>query len=70
MKLSIVNVVEVGLKRVSMSFALLGGLIMLCLAIITVASIIGRTFFGQSVEGDYELTEVGLAMAVFLFLPE
>ena len=70
MKLSIVNVVEVGLKRVSMSFALLGGLIMLCLAITTVASIIGRTFFGQSVEGDYELTEVGLAMAVFLFLPE
>ncbi|MFD1382060.1 TRAP transporter small permease [Rhodanobacter aciditrophus] len=70
MKLSVVESIKAGLRRVSFSFALVGGLIMLSLAIITVASIIGRTFFGQSVEGDYELTEVGLAMSVFLFLPE
>lgn len=70
MKQSVVDVVGVGLKRIAHSLALLGGLIMLSLAIITVASIIGRTFFGQSVEGDYELTEIGLAMSVFLFLPE
>jgi TRAP-type C4-dicarboxylate transport system permease small subunit len=58
------------LQRISRTFALLGGLIMLMLAIITVSSILGRTFLGQSVEGDYELTEMGLAMAIFLFLPE
>ena len=70
MKLSIINVVEANLRRLAHWFALIGGLIMLSLAITTVVSIIGRTFFGQAVEGDYELTEVGLAVSVFLFLPE
>ncbi len=58
------------LGQVAHSFALLGGLIMLSLAIITVTSIIGRTFFGSSIEGDFEITEIGLAIAIFLFLPE
>ncbi|NLQ18344.1 TRAP transporter small permease [Marinomonas sp. M1K-6] len=58
------------LGRLSSLFALAGGFIMLMLAAITVASIIGRTTIGQSIEGDYEITEMGLAMAVFLFLPE
>ena len=58
------------LGRLSKLFALTGGFIMLILATITVASIIGRTTLGQSIEGDYEITEMGLAMAVFLFLPE
>ena len=56
--------------RLSSLFALTGGFIMLMLAVTTVASIIGRTTIGQSIEGDYEITEMGLAMAVFLFLPE
>ncbi|TYL47481.1 TRAP transporter small permease [Marinomonas sp. IMCC 4694] len=56
--------------RLSNLFALTGGFIMLILAAITVASIVGRTTTGQSIEGDYEITEMGLAMAVFLFLPE
>ncbi len=43
---------------------------MLIVAAITVTSIIGRSTIGQSVEGDYEITEMGLAMAIFLFLPE
>ena len=64
------QVVSKGLMRVSRAFALTGGLIMLSLAIMTVASILGRTFIGQSIEGSYELTEVGLAISVFLFLPE
>jgi TRAP-type C4-dicarboxylate transport system permease small subunit len=58
------------LGRLSNLFALTGGFIMLMLAVITVASIIGRTTIGQSIEGDYEITEMGLAMAIFLFLPE
>ncbi|MBJ7538572.1 TRAP transporter small permease [Marinomonas transparens] len=58
------------LGRLSNIFALTGGFIMLILAAVTVASIIGRTTMGQSIEGDYEITEMGLAMAVFLFLPE
>jgi len=43
---------------------------MLALAVMTVVSIVGRSTIGVSVEGDYELVEVGLGMAVFLFLPE
>lgn len=58
------------LARISNLFALTGGFIMLVVAAVTVASIIGRTTMGQSVEGDYEITEMGLAMAIFLFLPE
>ena len=58
------------LGRVSTLFALTGGFIMLILAATTVASIVGRSTIGQSIVGDYEITEMGLAMAVFLFLPE
>ena len=57
------------LGRISDIFALTGGFIMLVVATVTVASIIGRTTIGQSIEGDYEITEMGLAMAIFLFLP-
>ncbi|NVK74684.1 TRAP transporter small permease [Marinomonas sp. CT5] len=57
------------LGRISDIFALTGGFIMLVVAAVTVASIIGRTTIGQSIEGDYEITEMGLAMAIFLFLP-
>lgn len=59
-----------GLAWLSRQFALVGGLIMLALAAMTVVSIIGRSTIGVSVEGDYELVELGLAAAVFLFLPE
>ncbi|WP_432695974.1 TRAP transporter small permease [Marinobacterium sp. YM272] len=59
-----------GLAWVSRQFALVGGLIMLALATMTVVSIVGRATIGVSVEGDYELVELGLAAAVFLFLPE
>lgn len=43
---------------------------MILLALVTVLSIIGRSLFGTSIEGDYELVEVGLAISIFLFLTE
>lgn len=55
---------------ISRQLALTGGLIMILLALITVISIIGRSLFGTSIEGDYELVEVGLAISIFLFLTE
>ncbi|MAZ06110.1 MAG: hypothetical protein CME81_06865 [Halomonas sp.] len=63
-------VVSKGLAWLSRQFALAGGLIMMALAIMQVVSIIGRSAAGMAVQGDYELVEMGLAMAVFLFLPE
>ena len=49
--------------------AILGGIIIAVLAGVTVTSIIGRTFFNHAILGDFEITEIGLAIAVFLFLP-
>ena len=52
--------------------ALLGGLVLVAMTVITVVSIIGRALvslgFGP-VPGDYELVEAGAAFAVFCFLP-
>ncbi len=54
--------------RLIEGWALLGGLVLLGLALMTSVSAIG-TFFGAPVPGDFELTEVGIAIAVFAFLP-
>ena len=58
------------LAKVSGFCALVGGMILSGLALMTVASIVGRNFFGAAIDGDYEMVEFGLGIAVFLFLPE
>ncbi len=58
-----------GLAR---ALAWAGGLILVAIALITVASITGRAliFAGLSpIKGDFELVEVGCAIAIFFFLP-
>jgi TRAP-type C4-dicarboxylate transport system permease small subunit len=58
-----------GLSR---TMAWLGGLVLTVIAVISVASIVGRTFsaFGLGpVPGDFELVEAGTALAVFCFMP-
>ena len=58
-----------GLSR---SMAWLGGLVLTLMALLSVASIIGRTFSGLGlgpVPGDFELVEAGTALAVFCFMP-
>lgn len=49
--------------------AVLGGLLLSLLAGLTVVSIIGRNAFGAAVPGDFELVEMGCAVAAFAFLP-
>ena len=51
------------------SLAIAGALILVALAIMTVVSVIGRYFFGKAISGDFEMVEVGCAMAISLFLP-
>lgn len=49
-----------------------GGLILLAIAGVTVASVIGRALSGLGlgpITGDFELVEAGCAVAVFSFLP-
>ncbi len=50
-------------------FATGGGLVLLGLALMTVASIVGRFLFSLPVPGDFELVEIGCAISVFAFLP-
>lgn len=64
--------IETFLTRAARALAWAGGLILVAIALMTVASITGRALvpFGLSpVRGDFELVEAGTAIAVFSFLP-
>ncbi|HSG53941.1 MAG TPA: TRAP transporter small permease subunit [Paracoccaceae bacterium] len=49
-------------------WAILGGVILLCVVLLNVVSVIGSTFWAPF-PGDFEMTEVGVAVAAFMFLP-
>ena len=60
------------ISKTATAFALAGGTILLCLATLTIFSVIGRTInaygFGP-IQGDFELVENGTAFVVFCSLP-
>ena len=58
-----------GLERFCRIWALAGGLVVLLLALLTVASVLGRSLFALPLPGDFELVEIGCGVAVFCFLP-
>jgi TRAP-type C4-dicarboxylate transport system permease small subunit len=49
--------------------AFLSGLTLVAMALMSLASIVGRTFFDAPVVGDYELVQIACAAAVSLALP-
>ncbi len=49
--------------------ALAGGLLLVAIALMTVFSVTARTLFGAPLAGEYELVEMGTAVAVSLLLP-
>lgn len=55
-------------SRLVTLWALLGGGVLLMVVAVNMASIIGG-MFGKPFPGDFELTEMGMAVAVFSFLP-
>ena len=57
------------LGRVTRALAVAGGVLLLAMTFVTVASVAGRTLFARPVPGDFELVELGAAVAVFAFLP-
>lgn len=60
------------LEALARGLAYAGGLILVAIAIVTVLSIIGRAliFAGLGpIKGDFEMVEMGCAIAVFFFLP-
>lgn len=59
-------------ERLARLFAMLGGVVLIAITIITCVSITGRALipFGlKPVPGDFELVEAGTAFAIFAFLP-
>ena len=63
------NGVEQVLTLLASSFAVFGGLVLTGLILMTVVSIVGRSLFKTPIPGDFELVEIGCAVAVFSFLP-
>lgn len=56
-------------ERLCRALALLGGLVLLAMALLTVVSVLGRYLFGVPIPGDVEIVAVLTAIAVSLFLP-
>ncbi|WMS43522.1 TRAP transporter small permease [Acuticoccus sp. MNP-M23] len=50
------------------AWAILGGVLLLAVVAINVAAVVGG-IAGLPLQGDFELTEMGVAVAVFAFLP-
>jgi TRAP-type C4-dicarboxylate transport system permease small subunit len=57
------------LHRTATGVALLGGLVLFALTLLTVISVAGRAVFSAPIPGDFELVELGMAVAIFSFLP-
>jgi TRAP-type C4-dicarboxylate transport system permease small subunit len=57
------------LHTLATAFALAGGLVLTALTVLSVASIAKRAVLGRPLPGDFELIEMGCAVAVFAFLP-
>lgn len=57
------------LEQASEGLALLGGAVLVAITLMSVASITGRWLFGKPLMGDFELVQLGTAVAVASFLP-
>ncbi len=57
------------LARLSGWLAILGGLLVVGLSLLVTGSVLKRWTTDQGVNGDFELVQTGLALAVFAFLP-
>ncbi|MCZ4260647.1 TRAP transporter small permease [Limimaricola sp. G21655-S1] len=57
------------LMRLVRVFAGIGGAALVAIMLVTVASVTLRGLLGRPIPGDYELVELGSAIAIFCFLP-
>lgn len=55
--------------RIAVGLALLGGAVLTTIAALTTVSIASRWMLGAEIPGMFEIVQVGLALAAFLFLP-
>lgn len=57
------------LRQLSVALAYLGGAVISAVGIMSAISIIGRSAASKPITGDFELVEIGVAVAGSLFLP-
>jgi TRAP-type C4-dicarboxylate transport system permease small subunit len=57
------------MERLSGGIAVLGGALQLGVAVLVVASVLGRWLYGAPINGDFELVQMATAIAIFSFLP-
>ncbi len=57
------------IRKIVELWALAGGLLLLGVVLVNATSLAGNIFLHQPVPGDFEIVEVGVAVAVFAFLP-
>ena len=55
--------------RMSTIWAVVGGFVLLGVIVANVLSVLGAATINKTLPGDFELTEVGVAIAAFSFLP-
>jgi len=61
--------VGVLLFRLCRAFALAGGFVLVAMMLMSLVSVVGRGVFNKPLPGDYELVQLGCAIAVAAFLP-
>jgi len=57
------------LRAAITAWALAGGFLLVLVIAVNVLSVIGGAVIGRPFPGDFEITEVGIAVTVFAFLP-
>lgn len=55
--------------RLARTMAIVGGVVLLAIIVMTCISILGRTFGLGEIKGNYEILEAGVAFSIFSFLP-
>lgn len=50
-------------------FAMAGGILLLAIALMTMASVIGRNAFDTPIHGDFDMTKSGLGIVLAAFIP-
>jgi TRAP-type C4-dicarboxylate transport system permease small subunit len=53
----------------SLALALVGGIVLLAMALLVTVSVLRRWITTRPIAGDFELVQIGLAVAIFAFLP-
>jgi len=57
------------LTWLAQTFALIGGVMLFAMTLMSTVSILGRWLLAQSIPGDYEIAQLATAIAVSAFLP-